>query len=69
MAWRDAASDTARLGHGDSPVRRRDLCVEQDFTPNTIAEQNAQGGYNRTDMPSGGQGPQQKTTVGSVEAE
>lgn len=69
MSYRDSAADSARLGQGDSPVRRREQCVEQDFTPDTIAEQNAQGGYNRTDMPSPGPGPQQKRTVGSAEAE
>ena len=69
MTYRDSASDSARLGQGDSPVRGRALCVEQDFTPDTIADQNAQGGYNRKDMPSPGPGVPQKHTVGSAEAE
>jgi hypothetical protein len=65
MVWRDEASDTGRLGSSDSPVRGTALCVEQDFSPTSIAEQNADGGWNKTDQPVGGPAPDLGYTIGS----
>lgn len=57
MAWRDAAADSGRLGSSDSPVRKRNLTVQPDFSPDTLSSQAAQRGYNKTDRPEGGPGP------------
>lgn len=70
MVWRDSASDTGRLGSSDSPVRNTDQCVPCAFqTPDTIASQNAQGGWNKVDMAEGGPLWQQAKTWGSAESE
>lgn len=69
MAWRDQASDTARLGQGDSPVQLREMAVEKDFGPTTIAEQMSNGGWNKNNMPEGGTLPRESYTIGSRGAE
>ena len=66
--WRDTCSDDGRIGDGSKQLRTEYL-QRPDFTANTIAEQNEMGGYNRTDRPVGGPGPQQRYTHGSAESE
>ncbi len=66
MTWRDEAADSGRLGSANSPVRNRDLCVENTFsTPDTLAAQNANGGWNEIDKAVGGKLWKQKHTWGS----
>lgn len=70
MVWRDSASDSGRLGSSDSPVRNREQCVENTFSiPDTIAAQNAAGGWNETDKAEGGPLWRQQHTWGSAESE
>lgn len=62
MAIRDRASDTGRMG---SPGQNRgDFLVPMDMSASTIEEQNALGGYNKSDLPVGGVRPMQKHSVG-----
>lgn len=63
MAYRDSNSDSGRLG-GPSSSRYGEN-VARDFGPTSIAEQNAAGGYNKTDVPEGGTPPRSKYTFGS----
>lgn len=63
MAWRDSNSDSGRLGGASSS--RYGQNVARDFGPTSIAEQNAAGGYNKTDLPEGGPPPRSPYTVGS----
>ncbi len=69
MVWRDEATDSGRLGSSNSPVRNRDLCVDPDFGPTTIEEQNLAGGWNKTDEAVGGKLWRQKKSWGSAEQE
>ncbi len=66
MVWRDEAADSGRLGSSDSPVRGKALTVMNTFNvPDTLAAQNANGGWNETDKAVGGPLWQQKQTHGS----
>jgi len=68
MVWRDEAADSGRLGSSDSPVRKDALTVTNTFNvPNTIASQNAAGGWNEIDKPVGGPYPMQQHTWSSAE--
>lgn len=70
MTWRDEAADSGRLGNSNSPVRGRNLCVENTFSvPDTIASQNASGGWNEPDKAVGGPLWRQRKTWGSAEGE
>lgn len=64
MAWRDACADDGR--DGAKQLRDQEK-VSLDFSPTTIAEQNAAGGYNKTDRPVGGNVPVQKNSTGSAD--
>lgn len=67
MVARDECSDTARTGGGTTG--RGGYLMPQDFRPTTIAEQNMMGGFNRTDLPVGGEPNRQRVSSGSAEAE
>lgn len=64
MADRDTCSDTGRMGDG-SNVQRAERLGHVNSGASTVAEQNALGGYNKTDLPEGGQRPMQTHTTGS----
>lgn len=61
---RDTCTDSGRMGDGSNVQRADRYTGPMDFSPTTIEEQADLGGYNRTDIPVGGQRPMQKTTVG-----
>lgn len=67
MSTRDRNSDTARLGGGASSTRASSELWPQDLGISTIADENAQGGFRKTDLPVGGPGPRDKFTYGSAE--
>lgn len=54
MAYRDECSDTGRLGDGNQALRGNDLAGSQDWTPDTIAGQMANGGWTKGGKPEGG---------------
>jgi len=69
MSTRDRNTDAARLGGSASSTRANSETYSMDFGPTTIAEENANGGYRKTDKPVGGPGPVDRYTYGSAEAE
>jgi len=68
MACRDRNTDSGRLG--DAVTSRADSELwPQDLGISTIADENALGGFRKTDLPVGGPAPRDKFTYGSAEAE
>jgi hypothetical protein len=69
MSTRDRNSDSGRLGGPSSSVRANSETYDLDFGISTIADENANGGWRKTDKPVGGPAPRDKYTYGSAEAE
>lgn len=67
MATRDSSSDSGRLGGPASSTRANSETYLLDFGVTTIAEENANGGYRKTDKPVGGPAPRDEYTYGSAE--
>lgn len=68
MSTRDRNTDSGRLGEGASSLRANSETWPQDFGPSTIADENANGGFRKTDKPVGGPGPRDEYTYGSAES-
>ena len=69
MAFRDDCTDSGRLGQATNVQRAEGYTGPMDFGITTVAEQNAAGGWNKTDVPVGGPPNRQKYSTGSAESE